>query len=273
MRKHLFLIISILLLLSLYFSAYAATDLFFVNVGKGDAIIIRDGDHDYLIDTGKKSAENAIRSAFDRLGINRLHAVFLTHGDSDHCGGVKWLKSFPVDAVYTSEFSAKNGKGKHPAEKLANAVDSECARLRAGDSIPLSENSFLHVLAPSVASEDEDNNSLVMMLDTPDGRVLLTGDMELEETYLLLDTNADLSCDVLKVPNHGDDDACPYALITKASPRYAIISTNSEEKPDTPSDRVLSDLDSVDCETYVTQDSIDGIAVHMDNGTITITPM
>jgi len=74
---------------------------------------------------------------------------------------------------------------------------------------------------------------------------------------------------VLKVPNHGDSDACSALLIAACGPKIAVISTSAEEKPDTPDKKVLRNLERIGCETFITQDSESGVYIRMENGEIT----
>jgi hypothetical protein len=112
------------------------------------------------------------------------------------------------------------------------------------------------VLAPIQKSEDEENdNSLVLMLETPDGCALFAGDMELPEEADLIASGADLSCDILKVANHGDGDATGAEFARAAAPQVALISTDAFEKPGTPDPEVVARLQGAGSAVYVTQDA------------------
>lgn len=250
MKKYLFIMIA-LLLMSL--PAFGETVMHAVNVGKGDAIIIQTDGCTALIDTGKGYACGKLRRAFDELGIEKLDAVFITHVDADHIEGLQFLteSGIPVDNWYASPYFFEYKDKKHPLHKL----DIEPEWLDAGDTVTIGSAEF-SVLAPIAKNEDdEDENSLVMMLTTPDGRILLTGDMEHSEEAALLASDADLSCDILKVANHGDGDTTSDAFIRRAAAEYAVISTSSIEKPDTPDPYVVAALAANGAHVLVTQDS------------------
>ena len=249
-------------------TAQAQVELFAVNVGKGDALVVRAGDYTCLIDTGKEKAQEQLEVALKALGVEALDAVFITHTDKDHTGGLKWLRESDIEirAIYASRYYPGTTEKKHPAVKAAKKLDLEVQWLGAGDSVPLGDSgAVFHVLAPEMEiPDDEDDNSLVMMLDSPDGRILLTGDMEHTEEAALLASGADLRCDVLKVANHGDSDATSAALIAACAPVAALISTDSTEKPGTPDPGIVRNLQSIGCAVCVTQDASLGVRIALD---------
>lgn len=255
-------------------TAQAQVELFAVNVGKGDALVVRAGDYTCLIDTGKEKAQEQLEVALKALGVEALDAVFITHTDKDHTGGLKWLRESDIEirAIYASRYYPNTTEKKHPAVKAAKKLDLTVNWLGAGDSVPLGDSgAVFRVLAPAMEiPDDEDDNSLVMMLESPDGRILLTGDMEHVEEAALLTSGADLRCDVLKVANHGDSDATSAALIAACAPSVALISTDSAEKPGTPDAGVVRNLQGIGCAVCVTQDASLGIRVTLDGGRVAV---
>ena len=255
-------------------TAQAQVELFAVNVGKGDALIVRAGDYTCLIDTGKEKAQEQLEVALKALGVEALDAVFITHTDKDHVGGLKWLRESDIEirAIYASRYYPNTTEKKHPAVKAAKKLDLTVNWLGAGDSVPLGDSgAVFRVLAPAMEIPgDEDDNSLVMMLESPDGRILLTGDMEHVEEAALLSSGANLRCDVLKVANHGDSDATSAALIAACAPSVALISTDSAEKPGTPDAGIVRNLQSIGCAVCVTQDASLGVRITLDGGRVAV---
>lgn len=250
--------------------------LFAVNVGKGDALVLKAGDWVGLIDAGKPRSMGRIRAALKGLGVERLDAVFLTHTDDDHAGGLDWLaqSDIPVDNWYAPAMYTGVKAKKHPMVLAAALRGQSVQWLKRGDALSLSGGATLQVLAPASLFEDkDDNNSLVMMLESDQGRMLLTGDMELPEEAELLGQGDDLRCAVLKVPNHGDDDTTSAEFAKAASARLALISTDSQEKPGTPDPGVVSRLEAAGSTVVVTQDAGMGLLVTLEGGEATVKPV
>ena len=251
-----------------------AAQLFAVNVGKGDALLLKVGDWVGLIDAGKPRAMGRINAALARLGVERLDAVFLTHTDNDHAGGLEWLaeSDIPVDGWYAPAMYTGVKKKKHPMILAAALRDEEVHWLQRGDAITLGDSGArLAVLAPASLYEDkDDNNSLVMMLEGAQGRMLLAGDMELPEEAELLGQGDDLKCAVLKVANHGDDDTTSDAFAKATAAQVAVISTDSQEKPGTPDPGVVSRLEAAGSTVVVTQDADMGLLVTLEGGAATV---
>lgn len=255
----------------------AETDvaLFAANVGKGDALVLRVGDYRCLIDSGRSWALGRVCRALAYMGVtDGVDAVFITHTDDDHAGGLEWLaggvlpRELAVGQWYApAKYTGVKAK-KHPVALAASSRDQSVNWLQRGDVIPLGDTgATLRVLAPASQFEDKDNNnSLVMLLECDQGKMLFTGDMELPEEAELLSFGDDLRCDVLKVANHADDDTTSAAFAKACAAELAVISTDSAEKPETPDPGVVSRLQAAGGRVVVTQDAGLGILVTLKGG-------
>lgn len=247
-----------------------AVELFAVNVGKGDALLVRAGDYACMIDAGKPWAMGRVRAAMELMGIEALDAVFLTHADDDHAGGLNWLaeSDIPVGAWYASGVFVEVKEEKHPIVKAAAKRDREPVWLNRGDRIPMGDSgAVLSVLAPFDTFPDkDDNNSLVLMLESEQGRMLFTGDMELPQEVALLALRDDLSCTVLKVPNHADDDTVSVEFAQACAAQLAVISTSTMEKPETPDPSVVARLEAAGSKCLETQNADIGLWVKLSGG-------
>lgn len=244
--------------------------LYAVAAGKADALLLKTGSRFWLIDAGYARSRGKLLYAMELLGAERLDGVFVTHGDADHTDGLRWLaeSSIPVGGWYAPAFSAETKEGKHPADRAAALRGETVTRLREGDRFELGE-AVLEVLSPDCLIKDkDDNNSLVLRLQTPCGSMLLCGDMEYRQEERLLKSSAELRCDVLKIPNHGDNDVCSREFLLAATPAVSVISTDTREKPGTPDPGLMKRLKQVCGTVLQTQYAEGGAAVALLPGEI-----
>ncbi|MCR4875975.1 MAG: MBL fold metallo-hydrolase [Clostridiales bacterium] len=242
------------------------------NVGKADCLLLRSGKTAYLIDTARGKNSETIEKGLKALGVGHLDGVVITHMDSDHVGGLKKLlkSGVEVDHVYAPAFYLPEDSKdtENPAVKATAKQGLEVEFLKGGDELPL-DGGVLRVIGPLRAATDkEDNNSLVLYAEAAGGSMLLAGDMEFPEEASLLDAGAVPRADVLKVGNHGDNDATSPALLSAVQPRFAVISTSTEEKESTPAKRTIQALRDWNVEILQTQEAEWGIRVTIRDGAI-----
>ena len=272
------LLLTSLLVLSLLFTTGSGEQaeepemsLLAINVRKADALLLRCGSSAYLIDTGIKKNAEALLDTLRKEGVTSLTGVILTHTHADHTGGLKALleSEITVENIYTSKYYVlKKEGGKHPVEKAARKTDYEIHYLAAGDTLPL-DGGKLTVIGPLELNEDaENNNSLVILAEGGGGSILLTGDMEFPEEDSLLKAGLIPRADVLKIGNHGEGDATSIAFVTAVQPSLAVISTNTEDEPDTPDPRIIRMLDNMNIPVLVTQNAGQGVLITLRNGEI-----
>ena len=279
MKKLLLLLLCCVLLLTACAFASAEVSLTSVNVGKADCHLLTLGEQVFMIDTGSAESWGMVSRALKILAMDHLNGVILTHTDKDHAGGMQALaiSSIKVDAWYSSAYYTDVKGKKHPAVKAAALRGAQVQWLQAGDTIPAGAYT-LQVLAPSSLDEDnENNNSVVLYLQAAEGSLLLMGDTEEGGEAELLTEGVLSPVTVLKVGHHGEGDASSKDFIRAVRPAAAVISTNTAEEPDTPSQKVLRRLDEVGSLVLQTQE-VDGVVrVTLTGGTpqaeyITFTP-
>ena len=194
------------------------------DVGQGDATVLATAEpgRAVLVDTGPDPGP--VSACLDRLGIRRLALVVLSHLHADHIGGLAGaLRGRAVSAVAL-------GSGHSPpwaftqVLRVAALARVPVVALTAGQRLSW-PGLTLDVLAPlrdpppvgdyqaAVDSTTVNNTSVVVRANTPAGRMLLTGDVELEAQADLLAAGTDLRADVLKVPHHGSPciEKVPYS--------------------------------------------------------------
>lgn len=251
--------------------ATGETRALFINVGKADAALFFLDDARFLIDTGTKDSLDHLLRVLDAYDVTHLDGVLVSHTDKDHAGGLKKLlkSGIQVDRLYAGTLHSEENVEDHRVYEASEKYDVPLTWLSAGQELTVG-NAVLKVLGPLAQdSENENNNSLVVRMETPDGSLLLTGDMELDEENQLRAAGLFASADVLKVPHHGEDDATSRVFALMIKPQWAVISTNTAEEPDTPDPKVLSYLQQAGASIAVTQDTEVGVMVTLADGVAT----
>lgn len=181
-----------------------------LDVGQGDAILIQIGSENLLIDTGPPEA--GLVAGLKRYGVDRLEAVFITHGDLDHRGGLEEVRrGFEIGRVFESDPLSESTK-----------------LLAAGQRMSLNE-AQIDVLWPpgatTIASSERNSHSLVLRLHWRGFTALFSGDAEAEAAAY---SPGDI--DLLKVAHHGSADAGLPALLAEATPEIALISAGQDNR-------------------------------------------
>ena len=219
-------------------------ELVMLDVGQGDAILLRDGDATLLIDGGgwrrPGFGGRVLLPALTALGVRQLDVLAVTHPDSDHCGGAAdLLRELPVAQVW-----APHGIAETPCGASLHVRRTPYRELAAGDVARLARWR-LSVLNPDRDGEGPDNHrSLVLLAEAAGRRALLTGDLDAAgEAKLLRRYGPDaVACDLLKVAHHGSPSSTITPFLRAASPRLALISVGAGNAYGHPSPKVLATL-------------------------------
>lgn len=236
----------------------------FVNVGKGDASILRFGATTVLIDTGSPTSAPQLIAALNALHVSVIDGVFLTHSHSDHLGGLDALAAnYDIPIVYSPLYSEADKSGLGKIIKRAEKLGLTHQELKAGDRVPITNDISFNVLGPLEFNRKDDNdNSLVLRFSYGGKTFLFAGDMQFSEEQTLIDAGADLKSDVLKIGNHGNPDATGEDFASLVSPTFAVISTSTVEDADSANDRIYAALPNA--EVYITQDFALGVLMTLD---------
>jgi competence protein ComEC len=200
-----------------------------LDLGAGAAVHVRVNGHDWLIDCGsERSYDRVVRQYLHWAGVNRLTGLVLTHGDSQHIGGVTQLLSdFPRVRVMDNPapdrslihrrlsriLTGLEGRGRKPDE------------LAAGDNFHLSREAIAHVLFPprGFAGATADDQALVIRLSiAPSTFVLFMSDNGEETERALLSNGSNLQSDILVKGQHYSGISGSTPFLDAVRPRLII---------------------------------------------------
>ena len=217
----------------------------FVDVGQGDAIVLRDGGAAVMIDGGGWRGGNIAGSlllpALVELGIRSLDAVVVSHEDLDHCGGLVGVVALmPVRELWLAPGWLPGGC----AERLVTSSRAKLRPLWAGDRRTVGRWR-LDVLHPAAGARRRGNDgSVVVRASVLGRRFLLPGDLEAAgEARLLARYGGEgLRSDLLKVGHHGSTTSTSSAWLTAIDPPIAVISAGAGNRFGHPAAQVLERL-------------------------------
>lgn len=229
---------------------HAGLEVAFLDVGQGDAILLRDGPRALLVDGGGWPSGDlggrVLVPALVAEGVGRLDAVLLTHPDRDHCRGLVDLASYlAIGKAWLAGGLPRRGC----AGELAAAVAGQGGAVRevaAGDRRRLGRwrLEVLHPAAPAAGADargasGDNDDSVVVLASAAGRRLLLTGDIEAPAERRLVRALGDrLRGDVLKLAHHGSKTSTSAGFLAAAAPRLAIASAGHRNSYGHPADLV-----------------------------------
>jgi competence protein ComEC len=171
----------------------------FFNVAQADSALIQlpYNQGNWLIDTGRTSTSALLRANLWYRGISHLDAVFISHQDSDHSGGLAMLmRDFSINEI------------------IRDATDYH-------------HNGYIMYSLMDVEENLNDNdNSLVHLFSINGLTYLFLGDISKSREVELVRKYPFLQADVVKLAHHGSKTSTSVELIASTQPRLTIISAD-----------------------------------------------
>ncbi|CAD5996615.1 ComEC/Rec2 family competence protein [Agreia sp. COWG] len=204
------------------------------DIGQGDAVLIRSQNRVALVDTGPDPA--LLTACLDRLGVDRLDLLVLTHYDLDHIGGVDAVEAITDLALVGPVASAAD------AATLSRLVEAgvDVRQVAEGDQGTLGALSF-DVLWPPEKTSLRGNAASVTMRFDGEIDALFLGDLGEEDQNSLMAASRLDDVDVVKVAHHGSGDQSPL-LYQRIGAAVGLVSVGIDNGYGHPNDRALGIL-------------------------------
>jgi beta-lactamase superfamily II metal-dependent hydrolase len=248
-------------------------EIYVLNTGKADAIILTTDNHIVLIDTGEETHGQMITDFLTNRDIYAIDYMIITHFDRDHVGGA----AFIIDNMQVHNVVVPNylRESRHYLNfvRAMDEVDITPTVLERMNVMAFAIDGVSFVIYPAnlpfteyiigVDDDDEDddedetdlpnvnNFSLITHVIHGENYLLFTGDAKagrLRDFLMVGEMQAD-GVDFLKVPHHGSFNRRSEEFIQVTSPRYAVITAADESHVDS---ELINTLDEVGATVFFT---------------------
>lgn len=238
------------------------TELVMLDVGQGDALLVRSGGHAVLVDTGNQ--DGLLRRALARQGVWALDAVVVTHADDDHCGSLASLAgTVRVGRVIVARdaLSCPCASCAGLREDAAELVGPGCVQgIAAGEGFSVGAFTATAVWPHAYADEGGNADSLCLLLQcdadgdgAAESDALLVGDAEAEQLAAMMDEGVG-PVDVYKVGHHGSRNAIDAELAQRLSPEVSLVSAGEDNRYGHPAPETVEALRQVGSAVYRTDE-------------------
>jgi competence protein ComEC len=200
----------------------------FINVGQGDAALLRDGaGFDVLIDGGRTSAGQTVLDTLRAQGVPDIDVLVASHADADHIGGlidVLEADDIPVLSVVYNGYPGSTATWS----AFAAAVTQEglaLTQLQFPQELDWGEMR-VYVLNPAGGLVNPETNaaSLVLRVDHGSVHYLFTGDIDSAIEATVVARQTPITADVLKVAHHGSKYSSSADFLAAAGAQESVIS-------------------------------------------------
>lgn len=199
----------------------AGAEIVFLDVGQGDAILIRSDTFNILVDAGNSG--HIMRDLLNRR-VRHIHLLVASHNHDDHIGDMDdVMRNMPVDefidnTCHEATRAQRNLLTALRRYRVPTRPDTAAVKHFGGLTLEILPSPFM------TCDTSQNNLSVGIIARIGAFSALLTGDSETYEENAWATRGSIPDVDVLKAAHHGaENGAAPYWL-QEANPEAVVIS-------------------------------------------------
>lgn len=205
----------------------------FIDVGQGDASLLRSPDGKYmLVDCGTSSESDYLVKYLKNCGVETLEYLIITHPHEDHYGGAgDVIAEFPIENFVIHEDFADT----YPYDRFINmlenssfGIDTEIIETHLGETYEFADCAEFEIISPVQTGSDLNESSLCFKVEFGKTSFMFTGDAEKGSEKKMLSAGYDLSADILQAGHHGSSTSNSSAFVEAVNPEYVIVSCGKD---------------------------------------------
>jgi len=248
----------------------------FLDVGHGDAIVVRTPENDILLKDGGDAfgfhdyGRRVVAPYLHSQGITEIDFVAVSHPHLDHIGGLfHIIDTFPVGEVWLAPPSGVPVESELVRQCADRGIPVR--RLERGMALERGSTTFsvLHPPGDWNMGASLNEGSLVLEVAWPGMTMLLTGDIEEAGEAAVEDFVSPVR--VLKAPHHGSMTSSSPAFLDATAPAVAVMTTAGPRGRSPLRLEILDRYARRDIEVWRT-DLHGGVRIRLDEDALEITP-
>lgn len=252
-----------------------------IDVGQAESILIVQDGFTMLVDSGDNFTGDDVVRYIKNLGIDKIDIFLITHFHRDHAGGAhKIISSLDVKKIVCHKFSdlstmqerfwyidmSISRSIRETFGSMSIFMESACENNKlknfdVGDA-------KVYTLSQNNDAVNVNNKSIVFKLVYGDFSMLFMADAESEVEKELLEEDADLSADVLKIGHHGSKTSTTDEFLDMVNPKYAVVSCGNGNDYNHPYGAVTKRFEDKNIPLYRTDELGDIVITVKDDGEI-----
>lgn len=252
-----------------------------IDVGQAESILIVQNGFTMLVDSGDNFTGDDVVKYIKNLGIDKIDIFLITHFHRDHAGGAhKIISSLDVKKIVCHKFSdlstmqerfwyidmSISRSIRETFGSMSIFMESACENNKlknfdVGDA-------KVYTLSQNNDAVNVNNKSIVFKLVYGDFSMLFMADAESEVEKELLEEDADLSADVLKIGHHGSKTSTTDEFLDNVNPKYAVVSCGNGNDYNHPYGAVTKRFEDKNIPLYRTDELGDIVITVKDDGEI-----